>query len=120
LSNALENGRRFRVLNVIDNLSRECLAAVLDTFIGDRRVVREVDRIAELRGCPCPVVSDNGTELTRIAVLKWQEDHKVGWHYIAPSKPKQNGLVECFNRRMRAKFLDERLLPSRRPLGSNQ
>jgi putative transposase len=66
------------------------------------------------------VVSDNGTELTSNAMLKWQEDRQVGWHYIAPGKPMQNGLVESFNGRMREECLNEHLFPSRRPLGSNQ
>ena len=79
MSDALEDGRRFRVLNVIDDFSRECLAAVVDTSIGGARVARELDRIAELRGYPCLVVSDNGTELTSNAMLKWQEDRQVSW-----------------------------------------
>ena len=55
------------------------------------------------------VVSDNGTELTSNAMLKWQEDRKVGWHDIAPGKPMQNGLVESFNGRMREECLNEHL-----------
>ncbi len=73
MSDALDDGRRFRVLNVIDDFSRECLACVVDTSISGVRVASELDRIAELRGCPCMMVSDNGTELTsngkRIATL---------------------------------------------------
>ena len=114
MSDALEDGRRFRVLNVIDDFSRECLAAVVDSSIGGARVARELDLIAELRGYPCLVVSDNGTELTSNAMLKWQEDRKVGWHYIAPGKPMQNGLVESFNGRMREECLNEHLFPSLR------
>ncbi len=60
------------------------------------------------------VVSDNGTELTSNAMLKWQEDRKVEWHYIAPGKPMQNGLVESFNGRMREECLNEHLFPSLR------
>ncbi len=95
-------------------------AAVVDTSIGGARVACELDRIAELRGYPCKVLSDNGTELTSNAMLKWQKDRKVGWYYIALGKPMQNGLVESFNGRMREECLNEHLLPSRRPLGSNQ
>ncbi len=80
MSDAVEDGRRFRLLNTIDDFSRECLAAVVDTSIGGHRVARELDRIAELRGYTCLVVSDNGTELTSNAILKWQEDRKVGLH----------------------------------------
>ena len=67
-----------------------------DTSISGIRVARELDRIAEMRGFPCMVVSDNGTELTSNAMLKWQEDRQVEWHYIAPGKPMQNGFVESF------------------------
>ena len=62
VSDALSCGRRFRVLCVIDDFSRECLATIVDTSISGVRVARELDRIAESRGYPCMVVSDNGTE----------------------------------------------------------
>ncbi len=114
MSDALEDGRRFRVLNVFDDFSRECLAAVVDTSISGAHVARELDRIAELRGYPCLVVSDNGTELTSNAMLKWQEDRKVGWHHIAPGKFMQNGFVESFSGRMREDCLNEHLFPSLR------
>ena len=57
------DGRRFRIHCVIDDFSRECLATVVDNSISGIRVARELDRIAELRGYPAMVVSDNGTEL---------------------------------------------------------
>lgn len=72
VSDSLSCGRRFRILNVIDDFSRECLAAIVDTSLSGERVARELDRIAEMRGYPCMVVSDNGTELTSNAILKWQ------------------------------------------------
>ncbi len=77
VSDSLSCGRRFRILNVIDDFSRECLAAVVDTSLSGIRVARELDRIAEMRGYTCMVVSDNGTELTSNAILKWQENRKV-------------------------------------------
>jgi len=67
---------------------------------------------AERRGYPCMMVSDNGTELTSNAILAWQEDRRVGWHYIAPGKPMQNGCVESFIGRLRDESLNERLLTS--------
>jgi len=67
-----------------------------------------------MRGYPCMVVSDNGTELTSNAILKWQEDRKVEWHYIAPGKPMQNGFVESFNGRMRDELLNEHLFDNLR------
>jgi putative transposase len=114
VSDSLSDGRRFRILNVIDDFSRECLAAVVDTSLSGERVARELDRIAETRGYPCMVASDNGTELTSNAILKWQEDRKVEWHYIAPGKPMQNGLVESFNGRMRDECLNEHLFDTLR------
>lgn len=60
MSDSLSCGCRFRILNVIDDLSRECLAAVVDTSLSGERVARELDRIAEIQGYPCLVVSDNG------------------------------------------------------------
>ncbi|MBN2973435.1 transposase [Roseomonas aeriglobus] len=59
VSDALACGRRFRMLNVIDDYSRECLACIVDTSLSGRRVVRELAAIAERRGLPCMVVSDN-------------------------------------------------------------
>lgn len=64
-------GRRFRVLNVVDDVTRECLAAVPDTSISGKRVVRELAELIAVRGKPGMIVSDNGTELTSNAVLEW-------------------------------------------------
>ena len=94
VSDALANSRRFRILAVVDDFTRECLTLVVDNSLSGIRVARELDRVAELRGRPCMVVSDNGTELTSHAILGWQEDRKVEWHYIAPGKPMQNGFIE--------------------------
>ena len=85
VSDALSSGRRFRVLAVVDDFTRECLGLAVDTSLSGLRVGRELDRIAERRGGrPTMIVSDNGTELTSYAILRWQEDRSVLWHYIAP------------------------------------
>ncbi len=105
-------GRRFRVLNVVDDVTRECLAAVPDTSIAGRRVVRELTDLIALQGKPGMIVSDNGTELTSNAVLAWCGELGVEWHYIAPGKPMQNGFVESFNGRMRDELLNETLFLS--------
>jgi putative transposase len=93
-SDVLVDGRRLRILVVIDDFSRECLALVVDSSLSGRRAARELDRIAELRGQPLQIVSDNGTELTSHAILGWQAERGVEWHYIPPGKPMQNGFVE--------------------------
>lgn len=114
VSDSLSCGRRFRILCVIDDFSRECLATVVDVSLSGLRVARELDHIAEMRGYPCLVVSDNGTELTSNAILKWQQERQVEWHYIAPGKPMQNGFVESFNGRLRDECLNEHLFDSLR------
>jgi putative transposase len=103
----LANGRRFRVLNVVDDVTRECLAAIPDTSISGRRVARELTALIERRGKPGMVVSDNGTELTSNAILRWCSEHRIEWHYIAPGKQMQNAFVESFNGRMRDELLNE-------------
>ena len=80
-----------------------------DISFSGSRVGRELDRIAEARGCPAAIVSDNGTELTSHAILHWQEERVVLWHHIAPGKPQQNGFVESFNGRFRDECLNEHL-----------
>ncbi len=102
-------GRRFRVLNIVDDVTRECLAAIPDTSISGRRVVRELANIIVWRGKPRMIVSDNGTEFTANAILVWCKDNEIEWHYIAPGKPMQNGYVESFNGRMRDELLNETL-----------
>jgi putative transposase len=105
----LAGGRRFRILNIVDDVTRECLAAIPDTSISGRRVVRELTTRIERRGKPQMVVSDNGTEFTSNAILRWSKEHHVEWHYIAPGKPMQNGYIESFNGHMRDKLINESL-----------
>ena len=102
-------GRRFRILNVVDDVTRECLAAIPDTSISGVRVARELTALVARRGRPGMIVSDNGTEFTSTAILAWSEAHRIAWHYIAPGKPTQNGFVESFNGRMRDELLNESL-----------
>jgi putative transposase len=107
VSDVLADGRRFRVLVVVDDFTRQCLALIVDTSISGRRVARELDTIIATRRKPLIVVSDNGTELTSHAILRWQQERFVGWHYIAPGKPVENAFVESFNGRFRDECLNE-------------
>jgi putative transposase len=112
VSDQMTDGRRFRILTVIDNCTRECLALVADTSLSGGRVARELDAIIAQRGRPDTIVSDNGTEYTSNAILGWADDTGVGWHYIAPGKPQQNGYNESFNGRLRDELLNETLFRS--------
>jgi putative transposase len=120
-------GRRFRILNVVDDVTRECLLAMPETSTSGRRVARELATLIERRGKPGMIVSDNGTELTSNAILTFAAEQKVEWHYIAPGKPPlvrfglakspaghwmQNGFVESFNGRMRDELLNETMFRS--------
>ena len=109
VSDAFTDSRRFRILCIIDDFSRECLALVADTSLSGARVARELDRIIGKRGKPKTIVSDNGTEQTSMAILQWSQDRSIEWHYIAPGKPTQNAFVESFNGRLRDECLNETL-----------
>ena len=108
----MTDGRRFRVLAVVDNCTRECLALVPDTSISGARVARELDRIIVWRGRPAAITSDNGTELTSNAILTWADERHVAWQYIQPGKPQQNAFSESFNGRLRDELLNETLFRS--------
>ena len=115
------DGRRLRVFNdeplsaigprtmASDDVTKECLAAVVDTSISCRRVARELAAIVARRGRPSLIVSDHGTEFTSNAMLEWTQSAGVAWHFIAPGKPMQNGVCEAFNARMRDELLNETL-----------
>ena len=77
-------------------------------------MTRELTRVAASRGLPGTMVSDNGTEMTSMAVLRWCHEIGVEWHDIAPSKPTQNAFIESFNGRLRDEFLNETLFSSLR------
>jgi len=114
-SDTLTDGRRFRILVVVDDFSRECLGLVADTSLSGKRVARELSAIIAVRGArPLLCVSDNGTELTSNAILTWCQDTKVDWHYIAPGKPQQNAFAESFIGRLRDECLNETLFTSLR------
>jgi putative transposase len=112
LSDQLADSRRFRILAVVDDFTRECLALVADTSLSGMRVARELDAVLARRSRPLSIVSDNGTELTSTAILQWSQQAQVEWHYIAPGKPTQNAFIESFNGRLRDELLNETLFCS--------
>lgn len=114
LSDQFTDGRRFRILAIVDDFTRECLGLLADTSLSGLRLTRELSRIAGSRSLPGTIVSDNGTEMTSMAVLRWSQETGVEWHYIAPGKPTQNAFVESFNGKLRDECLNETLFSSLR------
>lgn len=112
VSDQFYDSRRFRILTVVDDFTRECLALVADTSLSGVRTARELDAIIARRGRPLAIVSDNGTELTSTAILRWSVETRIEWHYIAPGKPTQNAFIESFNGRLRDELLNETLFRS--------
>lgn len=104
-SDQLTNGRRFRILAVVDDCTREYLALIADASLSGARVARELGRLIAMRGKPGMVVSDNGSELTSNAILLWADAAKVEWHYIAPASRRRmclqtaSGFASTFNPR---------------------
>lgn len=112
VSDSFTDGRRFRILAVVDDYTRECLGLVADTSLSGARVARELDAMIAIRGRPKTCVSDNGTELTGMAILQWSKMMRIDWHYIAPGKPQQNAFAESFIGRLRDECLNETLFSS--------
>lgn len=105
MSDQLANGRRFRVLNVVDDFSRECVGQLVDTSISGARMARFLTELD--RPLPKTIVCDNGPELTCKAMFFWARDHRVKLHFIQPGKPTQNAFVESFNGRFREGCLNQ-------------
>ncbi|ACB94257.1 Integrase catalytic region [Beijerinckia indica subsp. indica ATCC 9039] len=112
VSDQLTDGRRFRILTVVDDCTRENIALIADTSLPGLRVALELDRLVAARGKPKMIVSDNGTEFTSNAILHWADETRVGWHYIVPGKPIQNAFIKSFNGRLRDELLNETLFSS--------
>lgn len=112
VNDSLQIGRKLRILAVIDDCTRENLALIVDFSFSGERVARELNQLVRLYGRPGCIVSDNGTEFTSRAMLKWQDKAGVDWHYIDPGKPQQNGFVESFNGRLRDECLNEEVFSS--------
>ena len=106
MSDTLFDGRRFRTFNVLDDFNREALAIEIDLNLPAVRIIRVLDRVAQLRGYPHKLRCDNGPEFISIALAGWAEDHGVELDFIKPGKPTQNSYVERFNRTYRDEILD--------------
>jgi len=107
VSDSLCSGRRFRVLNIVDDLTRESPGQLVDLSISGERVVRFLDELARLHGLPDEIVMDNGPEFTSKAMFLWSLRTGVRLQFIQPGKPMQNGYVESFNGKFRDECLNE-------------
>ena len=108
VADSLENGRRVRLLNVVDDCTRQCLAAEPDTSLPGLRVARELDRIAfEQGGFPEVITVDNGPEFAGRVLDAWAYEHQVQLRFIEPGKPVQNAYIESFNGKLRDECLNE-------------
>ena len=107
VSDQLATGRRFRVLNVVDDYSRECIGQIVDISITGERVSRLLDRVMLDRSRPEAIVTDNGPEFTSKAMHLWSQRTGVTLRFIQPGKPIQNALVESFNGKFRDACLNE-------------
>jgi len=107
VSDQLACGRRFRVLNVIDDYSRECVGQLVDVSISGARMARFLSTLGQTRQLPRAIVCDNGTEMTSKAMFFWSGDVGVKLHFIQPGKPTQNAFVESFNGKFRDGCLNQ-------------
>lgn len=105
----LADGRRIRLMTIVDDCTRESLKIVVEKSINGVRVVQELAELIKSRGRPEEILSDNGTEFTCNAVLSWAQEEKINWSYIQPGKPMQNGYIESFNGKLRDECLNENM-----------
>ena len=112
VAEALATGRRIRILNVVDDFTRECLAAETDTSLSGIRVARVLDRLLELRGKPEGITVDNGPEFAGRVLDEWAWRNKVKLDFIRPGKPVENAYIESFNGRMRDECLNDNVFIS--------
>ena len=107
VADQLSNGRRFRILNIVDEYSREVVGQLVSTSISGQQVARFLDHLAETRGLPRHVVCDNGTEFTSKAMFFWSKETKVKLSFIQPGKPTQNAFCESLNGKFRNECLNQ-------------
>ena len=107
VADALADGRVLRTLNIVDDLTRECLAIEVDTSLSGFRVARVLTRLCEKHGAPSSIVSDNGPEFTSKVLDAWAHARGVELHFIRPGHPIENAFVESFNGRFRDECLNQ-------------
>jgi putative transposase len=107
VSDSLHDGRRFRVLTLVDHFSRVSPAIEVGSSITGKRVVEVLERLANEYGLPRVITTDNGTEFTSRAVDEWAHRNNVKLDFIRPGKPIENAYIESFNGRLRQECLNQ-------------
>ena len=103
----LQDGRSFRLFNVIDDFNREALGIEVDFSLPSERVIRALNQIIEWRGKPRAIRCDNGPEYISGKLITWAVAQQIRIEYIQPGKPQQNAYVERFNRTVRYEWLSQ-------------
>ena len=103
----LDDGRSFRLFNVIDDYNREALGIEVDFSLPSGRVIRALQQIIDWRGRPQVIRCDNGPENVSAAIQRWAAQRGIRMAYIQPGKPQQNAYVERFNRTVRYEWLSQ-------------
>jgi putative transposase len=106
MTDSLWDGRRFRLLNVLDDYNREVLAMEVDISLPAARLVRVLERLKECRGVPRMIRVDNGPEFISDRLECWCRVHGVHLHFIQPGKPMQNAFIERCNGSIRRELLN--------------
>ena len=107
VSDQLSHGRRFRVLNIVDDYSREMVGQLVSVSITGNQVARFLSQLGEERGLPNSIVCDNGTEFTSKAMFFWSKEQQVKLNFIQPGKPTQNAFIESLNGKFRNECLNQ-------------
>lgn len=106
MSDTLWDGRRFRLLNIIDDYNREVLHIESDLSLPTVRLVRVLEYLKEFRGLPQMIRVDNGPEFISHKLDMWCRENKITLSFIQPGKPMQNGFVERCNGNIRKELLN--------------
>ncbi len=112
MSDSLTDGRRFRLLNILDDFNRESLAIEVDTSLPSLRVIRELEKLVEARGCPTTIRCDNGPEFISHKLEDWSAARRITLQFIQPGKPMQNAYIERKNGSIRRELLNAYLFNS--------
>lgn len=107
VSDMLASGRRFRILNVIDDFSRELVGQLTSISISGEQVARFLSELTKEKGKPQSITCDNGSEFTSKAMHFWSKESEVKLNFIQPGKPTQNAFIESLNGKFRNECLNQ-------------